>query len=258
MDSATTAPASAIRSRHGGCELGTGALADDLTAAPRAPASGGAPRPARGAARGGSSSLMTPSMGYGSRRGRWPGSGRRESLRGRRPSVARPAACRLLARLRGEVSAVTVLHRRRRWGHADGGDAGWPSGWVYSVDPFKPAASTTETHSATPFRWSPAATRSVPVRAASPAGRRPSPSNQSTFTMSPRRPRKTKTWPDEGVPRPPRLDLSTQPMEAAAHVGHARRDPDPCSCRECNHERRLFSTARTIAASTLPSRLTRI
>ena len=41
---------------------------------------------------------------------------------------------------------------------------------------------------------------------------------------------------------------------AAAHVGNTRRDPDPCSCRECNHERRLLSTARTIAASTLPSR----
>jgi hypothetical protein len=55
-----------------------------------------------------------------------------------------------------------------------------------------------------------------------------------------------------------RLHLSTEPMKAAAHVGHARCDPDPGSCRECNHERKLSSTAPTIAASTLPSRLTRI
>src|SRR5271154_498777 len=55
-----------------------------------------------------------------------------------------------------------------------------------------------------------------------------------------------------------RLHLSAESMEATAHVGHTSRDPDPCSRRKRNHERRLLSTVRTIARSTCPSRLIRI
>jgi hypothetical protein len=51
-----------------------------------------------------------------------------------------------------------------------------------------------------------------------------------------------------------RLHLSTESVEAATHVGHAGFYPDPCSCWERTHERRLLSTARTIAASRSPSR----
>ncbi len=54
-----------------------------------------------------------------------------------------------------------------------------------------------------------------------------------------------------------RLHLGTQPMKAATHVRDARRDPDPRACRKLDQERRLSSTARTTAGSTLPSRLTR-
>src|ERR1700730_17392970 len=50
-----------------------------------------------------------------------------------------------------------------------------------------------------------------------------------------------------------RLHLGAESMKATAHVGHTSCDPDPCSCRKPNHERRLWSTARTIAGSTLPS-----
>ncbi len=54
-----------------------------------------------------------------------------------------------------------------------------------------------------------------------------------------------------------RLHLGAEPMEAAPHVGHPSRNPDPRPCRKRDHGRRLMSTMRTTAGSTLPSRLIR-
>ena len=54
-----------------------------------------------------------------------------------------------------------------------------------------------------------------------------------------------------------RLHLGAEPREAAPHVGDPSRNPDPSPCRKRDHRRRLVSTTRTTAASTLPSRLIR-
>ncbi len=54
-----------------------------------------------------------------------------------------------------------------------------------------------------------------------------------------------------------RLHLGTQTVEAAPHVRHTSRNPDPGPRRQSNHERRLLSTARTTDGSTSPSSLIR-
>ena len=45
------------------------------------------------------------------------------------------------------------------------------------------------------------------------------------------------------------LNLSTQPIEAAAHIGHAGSEPDPGSCGKMDHLRKLSRTQRTTAGS---------
>jgi hypothetical protein len=44
-------------------------------------------------------------------------------------------------------------------------------------------------------------------------------------------------------------------MKAATHVGDTGSDPDPRSCAELDHLRKLSSTVRSTTASALPSTL---
>ena len=45
------------------------------------------------------------------------------------------------------------------------------------------------------------------------------------------------------------LNLRTQSIKAAAHIGHAGSQPDPGSCWKMDHLRRLSRTQRTSAES---------
>ncbi len=78
---------------------------------------------------------------------------------------------------------------------------------------------------------------------------RPSPSNHNSFTISPRRPRKTNTWPENGCLLKYRLHLRAQPLKAATHIRHAGCEPDACAAAQLDHLRKLSRIVRSRAAS---------
>ena len=67
--------------------------------------------------------------------------------------------------------------------------------------------------------------------------------------MSPLRPRKTKTCPENGCCKKNGLHLRTQTIETAPHVGDAGCDPDLRSCGKLDHLQRLSRMDRTSIGS---------
>ena len=73
----------------------------------------------------------------------------------------------------------------------------------------------------------------------------PSPSHHKSFTMSPLRPRKTKTCPENGCCSRTVCTLRTQAIEASTHVGHAGGQPYLRSGAQFDHLRKLSRIERS-------------
>ena len=77
----------------------------------------------------------------------------------------------------------------------------------------------------------------------------PSPSNQRTFTMSPRRPRKTKTWPENGCSFSTVCTCALRPSKPRRMSVTPAAVQNPGSCAEFNHLHRLSRIERNNAGS---------
>ena len=82
---------------------------------------------------------------------------------------------------------------------------------------------------------------------------KPSPSHHSTFTRSPRLPRKTNTCREYGFCSSTVCATALKPVKPRAHVGDAGRDPDARARRQRDHRPSCSRIRRRLSGSTDPS-----